>query len=217
MNKLAKQIRDSRIPYPQKIQLEQELRSDLEHSPSHKNVLLSVEDLRELEDIHSSTLTRALETAGPGRRYIELFISYLPLMMTGLSIYKEQAMVEFFREGGSGMYAILFLGLFLMAREIRNVFLLLIARDHRRENLRLDSWSAVAGCSALMLLGVGWCALGVYISMKAALMADTSMTILLTGIRESLTPLIFSALFAALVLLAHFATRRVMMFWRAPV
>ena len=217
MSKLAKQIRASRIPYPQKFELEQEICSDLAQSPSHNNALLSVEDLRELEEIHSSKLTRALENAGPGRSFLETVIAYLPLIIVGVTIYKEQTMIEFIREGGAGMYAILFIGLFLMAREIKSVFLLLIARDHRKENLRIDTWSVVTGCSALMLLGVGGSALGVYVSMKASLAAAASLPILLTGLSESLAPLILSALICACVMLAHFATRRVMSFWRAPI
>jgi hypothetical protein len=160
---------------------------------------------------------RALKHLGAHRKYVETIISVFPLILTATFIFKERKMIDFIREGGAGRYVILVIGAFLLFREIQHAFRLVVVKDHSKENLRLDTSSVLLGCLALMFFGFGWTVLGIYISSTASLQANTSYEILLTGVKESLTPTILSSLATALVVLAHYTTRRILHIWHAPV
>jgi len=126
-------------------------------------------------------------------------------------------MIQFIREGGAGMYLILAVGLFLLGREALNVVRLLLIKDHSEENLRIDTSSVLIGCLALTFLGVGWTFLGVYVSASAVTQSHQLLELLLIGAKESLTPTILSLLLSAVIVLAHYGTRRVLHGWRAPI
>lgn len=215
MNLWTQQIRKSRIPYPQKHLLEMEVHQDL-RAASEDHVEFSAEDLVALEGIHSTSIFQYLESIGSWKKNVESIVALIPTLLPLFYLTKEGFMIDFIREGGLGMYSILAVGGFLFAREMKNVFRLIIVKDHGRDNLRLDTSSVLLGCLALMFLGIGWSLLGIYISANAAIVSGNTNQILLIGTKESLTPTILSALISALILLAHYSTRRILHIWNAP-
>ncbi|MEQ1876059.1 MAG: hypothetical protein ABL958_05395 [Bdellovibrionia bacterium] len=215
MQDMAEQLENSSIPFPQRHLLALELGSD--PNLTGPGATLDEKDLAELGRIHSTLWFKILQNFGNSKKYIETLIAFVPLIAAATFISKEGKMIEFIHEGGAGMLIILVLGGFLLFKELQNMFRLLVVKDHSKGNLRLDTSSVMLGCLALMFFGIGWTGLGVYISANAALEADRSMTILMMGVKESLTPTILSALVSAMVVLAHYTTRRLLLIWHAPV
>lgn len=211
---MIRQIESSAIPYPQRHFFRMEVESDLEHVAGEP---FDEADLEELVKIHSTPFYRALENFGRARGTIEAAIAVLPLMMAGLYLSKEGNMIQFIREGGAAMYPILAIGAVLMFRELQNIFRLLVVRDHSQDNLRLDTSSVLVGCLALVLFGFGNSAMGLYVSAGAVFRDHLSYEIFLMGAKESLASAILSLSLAGLILLAHYATRRVLHLWSAPV
>ena len=180
-------------------------------------VFFSEEVLNELEAIHSTTAHRLLKRFGKFRRTIETLFAFLPLFFGLLSIMKEKMVINFIREGGVGMYGILAVGILLLGREILSAVRLIIVRDHSTQNLRIDTPSVLLGCSALMLASLGSTILGVYASADAVTKAHLSNEFLIAGVKESLTNIALSSFLCATIILAHYATRRMLHIWRAPV
>lgn len=216
MSSWTTQLKESRIPYPQKHFLELEIQQDLQCAPE-KHEGFSDSDLTELENIHSTRVFLFLEQIGPRKKYVETFVAFIPLILAVTLLTKEGSMIDFIREGGVGMYAILAIGIFLFGREMNHIFRLIIVKDHTQDNLRLDTSSVLLGCLALMFFGIGWSVLGIYISANAAIASNASAQIMMIGIKESLTPTILSALLSAVIVLAHYSTRRIMHIWNAPL
>lgn len=126
-------------------------------------------------------------------------------------------MVNFVREGGIGMYAIMIVGVLLLGRELLHVVRLMIVKDHSRGNLRLDTSTVLLGCFALLLLGLGSTVLGFYLSAESATRSGFSQEILLIGAKESVTHMVLSSFLCSVILLAHYGTRRLLHIWRAPL
>ena len=207
------QIADSSIPYPQRHLLALEIEGDagaLEET-------LADADLRELEAIHSTRLSRLLAALGARKREIETLIAFTPPSFAAVYFFKEEKMIEFIRDGGAGMYALLAIGTFLLLKEALNVFRLLVIKAHSKENLRLDTPSVLLGCLALMFFGIGLTALGIYISANAVFEAKLPYDILMLGVKESLAPLILSSTLSAVIVLAHYSTRHILRIWHAPI
>lgn len=219
MENFIKQIRSLGIPYPQKRLLELELRQDMEfRSAAEGDDLFCDHDLESLVEIHSTELHRVLNRfEKEQRKLIENVLAVFPVLTAFVFIIKEDNMVNFIQEGGAGMYAILIIGLFLLGKEALNMVRLLFIKDHSEENLRIDTASVGLGCLALMFIGIGWTCLGVYISATAPTQVQAPYDLLLVGIKESLTPTILSSLLCALIILTHYATRRLLFSWRAPI
>lgn len=219
MERPLRQLRRLAIPYPQKRLLEFELRQDMElGGDSEGDAEFSEQDLAELSEIHSTLLHRRLRRLPhKARMTVDFCSAFVPVVTLAIFIFKEDTMIDFFREGGVGMYAISFIGLFLFGNECLNVFRLLVAKDHSDKNLRLDTSSVWLGCLALMCIGLGWTFLGIYISAGAVAQTHAPYELLLLGAKESLTPTILGSLLSALILLAHYATRRALLHWRAPI
>ena len=208
------QIRQSRIPYPERHRLENEVCFDLEHGEEDIRQL-DPSDISDLEEIHRTRMLRLVRRLGV-QQQVESLIAFIPLMMA-VTLTREGRMIEFIKEGGAGMYVIVTIGIFLLACELRVAFRLILLKDHTKENLRFDTTSVLLGCLALMFIGIGWSALGAYFSFSASIGSSGAQEILLIGLKESLTPTILSALLSGLVILAHYATRRIMDIWHVPV
>jgi hypothetical protein len=208
------QIQNSRIPFPQRREFAQEIEADALHVGEFH---FTTEEIQELESIHTTWIDKVLSHTGTYRKSFETIIAFLPLMIAVSYVSKEGKMIDFIREGGAGMYAILLIGVYLTVRELQNVFRLLMVKDHSKESLQLDTTSVILGSLALVFLGIGWAMFGVYVSASAVLETHASNEILVTGVKESLTPLVLASLLAAIVVLAHYGTRRVLQIWRAPI
>lgn len=139
--------------------------------------------------------------------------------MVGLLIFlgKEGFMFQFVREGGAGMLPILVLGLLLVLRELRSFLQLIIIKDHSQNNLKMDSTALLIGGAALIALGFGATALGIYYSANATIASNAPTSLFITGVKESMGPIIVSSCFAAFVFILHFTTRRLMVTWKAPI
>jgi hypothetical protein len=214
---IQKQLEESSIPFPQRHLLALELKQDLAGVQDTTEATFTKTDLDDLIKIHSTRLHRVLNLLGEFRKPIETTVSFIPLVVAATLFSKEGKVIDFIREGGTGMYVLIVIGAFLLAKEFLHVFRLIVVKDHSKTNLRLDTPSVILGCLALVFFGLGWSILGIYISANASLQAGVSHEILLTGIKESLTPTILSALLSGLVILAHYTTRRVLHIWHAPV
>lgn len=207
----------SKIPYPQRHLLELEIGHDQALADADNPPVLSDFDLKELETIHSTRLFREMQKFGEVRNTIETVIGTAPLVLAATTISMGGNMIEFIREGGLGMFGIIGIGAFLLFRELKQIFRLLVIKDHSKENLRLDTPSVLLGCLAMMFFGIGWSVLGIYVSTDAVIRTNASNQILLIGIKESTTPIIVSAMISTVVICAHFATRRMMHIWSAPI
>ncbi len=219
MDKIILQIRDLGVPYPQKHQLELEVRQDLEmQGKSQEDFLFLKDDLKELEQIHSTRLYSLFSRfESSQRRRIEIASAFFPLAVVVLLTIKEDTVIGFIREGGAGMLVILAIGVFLLGKEGLNIFRLLVLKDHKPANLRIDTWSVWVGCLALMCVGLGWTTLGMYVSANAVIESNGKYDLLLIGAKESLAAVVLSSLLSALVLLAHYAIRQLLVGWRAPI
>lgn len=205
------------IPYPQRYLLEQELKHHAAYASAEgaHGPQLSERDLAELATIHSTRLHRLLQICGTHRKAVETALAFVPLVAGLCFTLKEEIMVDFIREGGIGMYAILALGGFLFGREALNILRLIMVKDHSPENLRIDTVSVLLGCLALMLMSVGSTVLGLYFSAGAVAQSHLSYDLLVIGAKESLTNLVLSSFLSALVVLAHYGTRRTLHVWHA--
>jgi hypothetical protein len=208
---VIRQLGESAIPYPHRHFLELELQADREELG---NFDFSADDLRGLEDLYSTPAHRLLKLSGGHRRDIETAIAFAPLILAANFISKEGHMLQFIREGGAGMYVILFIAALMIYREVQNGFRLLVVKDHSSANLRLDTSSVLLGCGALLTFGIGMSALGIYVSFNATNGVSPEFLI---GAKESLTPLILASLLSAVVVFAHYAVRRILTIWYAPV
>jgi len=219
MERILKQIRNLDIPYPQKNLLELEVHRDIQHlGVTDADGIFSNQDLKDLEEIHSTKIHRVLTNLKAGhRKSIEMASVFFPLSTAIIFTIKEGNMFDFIREGGAGMYAILAIGIFLLGKEALGIIRLLIVKDHSPANLRIDTSSVWLGCLALMLIGVAWTSLGLYISATAVARDHASYNLLLIGAKESLTPIILSSVLATLTALAHYATRQMLLKWQAPI
>lgn len=213
------QLEQINIPFPERHRFESEILQDLaELNHETECDQFSAEDLQELKRIHSTWSSRCLSEFQHGpRQAIESTASYLPLVLALIYTFKEDQMIQFIRDGGAGMLVILSLGFLLLGREALRGLRLLIIKDHSKLNLQIDSVSVGLGCASLVLFGLAWTAFDLYVVLRAVSENHWPQEALIVGARESLTPLILSTLMAAMILLAHFATRRVLTVWRAPI
>jgi hypothetical protein len=222
------------LPYPQKARLLREVAADLEatvrrlraagldeataEAAALRDFSFSPDDLAALDQVHASLATRILALCPPFvRSFVERYGGVVPLALAGCSIAKEVPVLGFLQEGGIGMYAILGIGLAMLARELAAALRLLVIKEHSRESLRLDTPSVLIGCLALMLFALGNAVLGLYVSADAVTAQKLPYALLVAGAKESLTPLVLGTMLSALVVLAHYATRRVLHAWQAPI
>jgi hypothetical protein len=115
------------------------------------------------------------------------------------------------------MLPILLLGTVLFLRELNLFFRTIVAKDHSKPNLNIDTSSVLIGGFALTILGLGATALGVYVSANGVVAQNLPISIFLTGLKESMGPIIVSAVFSALIFILHFVTRRMLVSWKAPI
>ena len=212
MKPYERQLRELRIPYPQKHDLERELSSL--PNPSE----FQEEDLREFYDLHNNFLHKILTTfSKEWRERTETTFILAPLFFLTIFIGKEKFMIQFIKEGGLGMLAILALTCPLIYRETLNLFRLFILKDHSAKNLHLDTASVQIGCLALLILGIAGTSMGIYYSASAVVSTGAHQSLFLAGVKESLGNLILSSACAGLVLVMHYTSRRLMIRWHAPI
>lgn len=216
MSRIEEQIKNLSIPYPQRHLLELEIMQDLAHRAG-EDPTFSREDVAALEELHETRALRFLKRFGASRRTIETFLAFLPLVMGVLLIKQEKEMISFIREGGVGMYGILAIGILLLGREVLNAVRLLVIRDHSTQNLRIDTPSVLLGCLGLMLASLGSAILGLYVAADGVMKAHLSYDFLIAGAKESMTNIVLSSFLCALIILAHYGTRRALCVWRAPI
>lgn len=126
-------------------------------------------------------------------------------------------MINFIYEGGAPMYPILILGSFLIFRELVLFLRTIVIKDHSSKNLKIDTNSVFIGSLALLALGIGASALGIYFTVNAGASSKMPIEILLFGLKESLGGIILSCAMASLILILHFSTRRILFGWKAPL
>jgi hypothetical protein len=219
MDPIEAQVRALNIPYPQKYLLELEMKQDLEFAASEGGAVepsIPQSVLNDLQAIHSTSLHRLLQRLGDQRKTVETLMAFVPLLTGLFFIMEEEIMVDFIREGGLGMYAILGIGGFMLGKELLNGVRLIVVKDHSAENLRIDTTSVLLGCLALMLVSIGSTLLGLYKSAAVAVHPHPAYELLVLGAKESLTNLVLSSFLCALIVLAHYGTRRTLALWRAP-
>jgi hypothetical protein len=211
------QIDDLLIPYPEKFHLKGEIEEHCLHAPSDEKDFFDQEALDEFLSIHNSKITLLLRKMPRNlRNAIEFSFIGGPLMALLSFLTKERFMFQFFREGGAPMLAILVIGGFMFLREALLFMRVAILRDHTKINLRLDSSSVLIGAGALIVLGIGGTCLGAYVSVASSV-ANNMPNLVLIGLKESITNMIVSASFVALILMLHYTSRRLLVRWHAPI
>jgi hypothetical protein len=194
------QVLDLEIPYPEKARLLRELEDHVKHRPDETLDSFSGEALADLRDIHASVWLKALERLGPRTRSaVETAFAAAPITALLIDLQRRNFMLEFIREGGAGMYPILALGAALMIRELLLLGRVVIVKDHKAENLRLDSTTVLLGALALVMLGVCATGLGLYTAASFVETKGLPASVFVQGLRESITCLIVSSSFAALI------------------
>lgn len=212
------QIEKLELPYPARFQLTDEIEEHLRYFPEEKNNLFAEESLNDFYQIHNTSLKKALDGFGPRvSRFVQNALVLFPLSGLILFLGKERFMIDFIRQGGAGMIAILLVGLGLIFRELNLFVRTILIKDHSRKNLQIDSISVVLGSLALVLLGVGVTCLGAYVTVTGVVENKMGYDILAIGLKESITAVIVSTSFASLILLLHFSTRRFLVSWKAPL
>jgi hypothetical protein len=176
------------------------------------------DELHEFVSIHNEPVLLLLSRLpSPIRRVVEWFIILGPIAGFLIYLLKEEFMAQFFHEGGAAMWAILAIGIVLLVREALTFMRVVMLRDHSKTNLNLDSSSVLVGTLALMAVGIGAGALGVYVSVTSAASSGMSPAVLMLGLKESMTNVILGTTFAALILMLHYTTRKILLHWRAPL
>jgi hypothetical protein len=219
MKRWKKQIDELPIPYPQKKQLLAEIEDHIQNSSESENEGFEDDDLEELVLVHNNHALLFLRQLPPAvRNAIELTLIGGPLVgLLPYLTYKGGYMYQFFINGGVAMYAIFAIGVLLLGREALLFTRVMILKEHNKANLKMDSSSVLVGSLALTVLGIGAACLGAYVSITSALSNNSPNVIVLTGIGESITNVIASTTFAALILLIHYTTRRLLLYWQAPI
>jgi hypothetical protein len=202
-DQIIQQITDLDIPYPQKRLLKLEVQQDLLFGVSNiveKNLRLSDETLDDLRQVHATKIHLFLRRFARLRCRIEMFTAFIPLITGVIFIFKEEAMLDFIREGGTPViYAILVVGLMLLGRELLNVFRLIVVKDHSTRNLEIDTSSVLLGCLGLLFVAIGQTALGLYKSAEAVTQTQASYNLLVMGAKDSLAPMVLGSLLCALI------------------
>jgi len=216
MSKIREQIQDLPIPYPQKKHLELEIEAD---PTSHQEGShFQKEDLEELYGVHNNSVYKLLSCLRPTwKNRIETAIALVPLTILTVTYGKEKFMIEFIKEGGFGMLAILALSIPLFYRECMNIFRLILVKDHSKRNLKIDSSAVQIGCLAITFLGFAGTALGIYYTATAAIASPAHQDILIIGVKESLGNVILASAFASLILVMHYTSRSLLNRWQAPL
>ncbi len=216
---LSNQVKDLKIPYPHKLLLSVELEEHmLYRSQSEDMGGFSGEETSELYEIHNNFIFKFLDRLSPkSRRFFEITILGLPVVGFLIYLIKEDFMIQFIREGGAVMLPILLLGFALSVRELHFFFRTVVVKDHSISSLNIDTSSVLVGGLALLVLGIGATALGIYVSANGVVSGNLPVAIFLTGLKESMGPMIVSSTLSALVLIVHFSTRRMLVAWKAPI
>ncbi len=187
MSKIFRQLQDLNIPYPQKLFLQVELEDHLSVCDDRGDMLLTESEIEEFSSIHNTSFYNATKRLNQkARTTIEHLILLAPI--TGLILYitKEDFMINFIFEGGAPMYPILLLGGILLYRELMLFFKTVIVKDHSSKNLSLDTNSVFIGSLALIALGLGASALGLYFTANGVATNKLPVEVFLFGLKESL-------------------------------
>ena len=212
-----KQIDQLQIPFPQKTHLINEIENHVVHFPMEKAEILKREDLAEFYQIHNTRVFHVLQKIPPKLRLLTEFI-FAGGPVTALLIYlaKEKLMFDFIRQGGAGMYVVLAIGAILLLKEIMQLQRVLVIKAHTKENLNPDSLTVLIGALALFIISIGATGIDAYWSVFYFEQNNSPISVLATGLKESVTCLIAGSLIAALILLMHFLIRRTLGKWKVP-
>jgi hypothetical protein len=217
MNPWKEQLDKLNIPYPQKTILCNEIQRHIENFPEQCDQTFTHEAMNDLYEIHNTALFRFLESLHPTFRHVfEFVFAAAPITVLLIYLMEENFMSQFIHEGGPGMYVILAIGILMLAREFRLLQRVFIVKDHSPESLNIDSMTVVIGTLALVLMGVTVRGLGAYHSALFVGNENLPISILIIGLKESITGLVLSSSLAAVILLLHFFTRRMMVKWKIP-
>jgi hypothetical protein len=219
MENWQKQLDELKIPYPQKHHLFSEIAEHLSHFPNENSDVFNSDSLSDLFCIHNTRFLKFLAgLSSQTRSIVEFFFAGGPLLALLIYLTTEGFMLNFIKEGGAGMWVILGIGILLFIREALLFFRVVVIKDHSKEYLSIDTMNVVASSIALVLLGIGASALGAYSS--AAIYVrneDLPVKILIVGLSESITCLVMSTSFAALILLLNLFIRQVLITWKVPL
>lgn len=217
MRKIDEQIANINIPYPQKLFLKVEIEDHLLRSKEDVPEF-APNELKALSDIHNTLAYRQLNSVSEKvRTKIEFTILVTPILGLLYFLTKEDFMINFIYEGGAPMYPILLLGAVLVFRELSLFFKTIIVKDHSPKNLNIDTNSVLIGAFALIALGIGASALGLYFTAMGVASGKPPIEVFFYGLKESLGGIILSSTLAAFILIMHFTTRRLLLNWKAPL
>lgn len=223
------------LPYPERADFLNELRSDLAqiyssyldsglsedeaYKATLKDFQFGQNDLASLRKAHQSLLQKIRDAVPESlQNLVEYLSGMVPLGLLCYAIEREIAVMNFIQEGGSpGMYAIILIGLYLLGLELLSAMRVVFFRDHSKRNLNIETSNVLLGCLGLMLVASAWTIMGIYNTANAMSLNPSAMDILFTGFKESLVPVSTGLLLSALVVLAHFATRHILHKWKAPL
>lgn len=214
--KFLDQIRDLKIPLPTKNDILNEIQSDTCLAENDRGAPLEFieEDLKEFYSVHNNALFKFLDQFSETiKEKIETSLVVFPVVSVFLFLGKERFMIDFIRDGGWGMLAILGLGLPLLVRESLGLFRLAVIKDHCAKNLRLDTPSVQLGCLALISLGLAGTGLGIYYTASAVISHPEYQNLFVQGLKESVGNIILSSSFASVILIIHFTSRRLLIRW----
>lgn len=215
MSTWEQQINGSTIPYPAKRHLLNELRQD--QGDANPDQILQGEDLQDLEDLHRPRVARLLSQLGRVGLYLSHGLAFGPVIICLIAIFKEEKMIEFVREGGIGMYTILGVGAFLAGRELWHGVRLMVLKDHSAGSLQLPTSTLVMSCAALLFLTIGNTVLDLYVVMDKISAGILPETVLMAGVKESMTPLVLGFFLMAIILFIRTGTKTVLHSWQAPL
>ncbi len=208
------------IPYPHRTLVVQELESDMwahfnslrdeglsedeARATTLRDMALDEETLESLETIHNPAIRRILRRIpAPAREPIEWICAVIPLAIGIYFIVTEFPMSDFIREGGWGMYPVLFFGLSALVLQLRRAFSWFIQRDHSRVALARNTTTPLYLAAATVLMGFTTTASNFYVVLHrwADGQFPDGVVSARIGFYESVTPLCLAGMLATLIVL----------------
>ncbi|ACY14538.1 hypothetical protein [Haliangium ochraceum] len=208
------------VPYPERAEVLRELEADLHaHYDALRELGFSDEEARataardsglddaaqaSLSDLHTPAVRRLLANLPPpAREPAEWLAAGISLFTLTFFLIKEVSMFQFMREGGYGMWLVALVAGAALLIQMRRAFTWFISRDHSHAALTRFTNTPLYLAAATLAAAVCGSASGFRVTLASAVEGGYGAEWILSGAYESLAPLIFGGVLAALIILVQ--------------
>ena len=209
--------RTIQVPYPERAEILDEMRADLQAAYRHAltqgldepsareralGQLALADDARaELEVVHAPVPLRLFaQLPAQLRSWLRALATAAPLAALMLFLVVEVPVNRFLLEGGNSVFLILAFGSLGLLLEMQRFFIWFVVRDHSAEALRRNTFTPLYLAAATVLMGM----LGTSVRYHTVLSRwSGSMAEIRRGLSEPLSLMIVACCLAALTVLLH--------------